>query len=243
MAMDGETHTVPAPNERLPEETAKAYAAFLCFLSLGPERTVGPAAIKCGKAEGTLRKWSERHAWMQRARDYDAMVAVQEEELKVIALRSKAVGWAERQEKLKELEWSIAEKLLAKAKALLEDPSVKWTGGDIAKALDIASKLGRLATGMETDRKELTGKDGGPVKVEVDVGPLIKRVYGERDAPPILPSAGVLGVIDVGGESEPAGLVEAAYKEKAEAPVGTPAAELTKAAADPLTLGPTVPKW
>jgi hypothetical protein len=137
---------------------------------------------------------------VRRAAEYDELAFDAERGVQAVLTKAKAVDWVRRQENLKELEWSIAEKMLAKAKSLLEDPSVKWTGGDIAKALDIASKLGRLATGMETDRKEVTGKDGGPVRVEVDVAPLIKRVYGAAPAGAI-ESGREAPVIDVVGEA------------------------------------------
>lgn len=38
----------------------------------------------------------------------------------------------------------------------------------IARLLDLASKLGRLASGLATDRTEITGEDGGPIRVELE---------------------------------------------------------------------------
>jgi hypothetical protein len=218
---------VPAPQERRPEETAKAYAAFVEYLRLGPQRSMEAAAKNLQKTLGTLRHWSERHGWVARAADYDALCVEQEMAVQEVLRKSRAVDWVKRQESLKEAEWEIAERCIEKAKDLLGRPDVRWSGGDIAKLLDVASKLARLATGMETDRRELTGKDGGPVKVEVDVAPLIKRVYGSSVASVEEPKA-----IDVPSEARELGSGGAAledpgggaYRKKAEEPEGTPAA-------------------
>jgi hypothetical protein len=173
---------VPETFEQLPEETSKAYAAFVEYLRLGPQRSMEVTAQNLQKSVGTLRHWSERHAWVARARAYDAFSVQTELELAAVALRSKAVDWARRQDKVREDEFAAAEEAIElcreKMRELRGRSVEKMTLGDIAKLLDVASKLARLSTGMETDRKEVTGKDGGPVKVEVDVAPLIKRVYG-----------------------------------------------------------------
>lgn len=180
-----------APQDRLPDESSKAYTAFVEYLKLGPQRSVEQAAKNVGKVAGTLRKWSERHGWVRRAAEYDELCAAQEREIQAVLTKDRAAEWVKRQERLKEEEFAIAERLIAKAKELLEDPRVRWSGGDIAKLLDVASKLGRLATGLETDRREITGDGGGPVKVEIDVRPLIKRVYGEVIEPEASRSIGL----------------------------------------------------
>ena len=51
------------------------------------------------------------------------------------------------------------------------------TLGDVARLLDLASKLGRLSTGLATDKTELTGPDNGPIRVEFEE--MLKKVYGE----------------------------------------------------------------
>jgi hypothetical protein len=43
--------------------------------------------------------------------------------------------------------------------------------------LELASTLGRLATGMATNKTEITGEDGGPVRVEVTLA--LEKIYGE----------------------------------------------------------------
>jgi hypothetical protein len=54
------------------------------------------------------------------------------------------------------------------------------TLGDVARLLDLASKLGRLASGMATDKTEITGDGGGPVRVEFEMA--LKKIYGAAAA-------------------------------------------------------------
>lgn len=63
------------------------------------------------------------------------------------------------------------------------------TLGDVARALDLASKLGRLASGMPTDKTEITGEDGGPIRVELSAA--LNKIYGDVvdvQATPVPPS-------------------------------------------------------
>jgi hypothetical protein len=47
---------------------------------------------------------------------------------------------------------------------------------DIARMVEVASKMGRLASGMATDKTEVSGEDGGAIKVEFALA--LKKVYG-----------------------------------------------------------------
>jgi hypothetical protein len=190
---------VPQTFEQLPTETSKAYSAFVEYLRQGSQRSVEQTAKNLGKSVGTLRPWQERNAWVTRARDYDAFCVEQERELAAVALRSKAVDWAKRQDSVRESEFAAAEEAIELCRDKMREMKLrspeKMTLGDIAKLLDVASKLARLSTGMETDRREVTGQGGGPVNVEVDVAPLIRRVYGSVGSVSEQP---VNNVIDVG---------------------------------------------
>ena len=61
-------------------------------------------------------------------------------------------------------------------KAFMEREKVYANLADIARMLEVASKLGRLASGMATDKTELTGEDGGPIRVELSAA--LEKVYG-----------------------------------------------------------------
>lgn len=43
--------------------------------------------------------------------------------------------------------------------------------------VEVASKMGRLASGMATDKTEVTGEEGGPIRVEVEAA--LDKIYGK----------------------------------------------------------------
>lgn len=59
----------------LPEETSKAYARFMAFLELGPDRSL-PKLVRALERRPSylaqLKKWSARNAWQSRAKAFDA---------------------------------------------------------------------------------------------------------------------------------------------------------------------------
>jgi hypothetical protein len=57
------------------------------------------------------------------------------------------------------------------------DGSRGATLGDVARALDVASKLGRLATGLGTDGEKRKGDELPSVRVEVSVA--LEKIYGQ----------------------------------------------------------------
>lgn len=94
--------------------------------------------------------------------------------------RVKSAQWLKRQEEHRDDEWALRGELVEAGRRQLlkfRDGTKGATLGDVARALELASKLGRLATGMATDRTEVTGEDGGPIKVELEVA--LKKIYGD----------------------------------------------------------------
>jgi hypothetical protein len=72
--------------------------------------------------------------------------------------------------------------------AFLAKPTVYANLADISRMLEVASKLGRLAAGMATDKTEVTGEDGGPLRVEFTQA--LDRVYGQTvEAEVVSPAA------------------------------------------------------
>jgi hypothetical protein len=96
------------------------------------------------------------------------------------AARGKAAEWESREQKLRETEWAMHERAIAAAKrgldAYMEREKVYANLSDIARMLEIASKLGRLATGLGTDGERR--KDGVPA-VRVEVALALEKIYGE----------------------------------------------------------------
>ena len=165
--------------EQQPQEGAKAFAAFSVYLNLGPARSLGAVAQKLTKSEQLLKRWSARFDWPSRVQAHAAHYAAVEREATEVLTRTKAAQWLTRQEEHRDEEWALRGELIVAGRAVLarfKDGVKGATLGDIARALDLASKLGRLASGMATDKTELTGEDGGPLRVELSAA--LAKVYG-----------------------------------------------------------------
>ena len=169
------------PFEQQPRESNKAFAAFSLYLSLGPQRSTREVGQKLGKSEGLMERWSRKFDWPARVAAYGAHLAIVEREAIEAAARSKAAEWSSREEKLRETEWTMHERAIAAAKrgldAYMERDKVYANLADIARMLEIASKLGRLATGLGTDGERRNGDDLPTVRVEVTVA--LEKIYGE----------------------------------------------------------------
>lgn len=169
--------------ERRERESDKAFAAFEAYLRMGSDRTVNSTAEQLKKSRKTLGDWSGKHDWASRADAYDTRMAEIEHEMTEIAVRASAPVWLERTETLRERSWATYEKCLAAAEGALarfvekgKDSSL----GEIARMLEVATKLGCLATGLAADRVAVVGGDGGPVKVEFLAA--LERAYGDAPA-------------------------------------------------------------
>jgi len=98
------------------------------------------------------------------------------------AARGKAAEWSSREQKLRETEWAMHEAAIAAAKkgldAYMDKDKVYANLADIARMLEIASKLGRLATGLDKSNGEQRDGDDLPgLRVEVTVA--LEKIYSE----------------------------------------------------------------
>ena len=172
---------MPLEFEQRPKESDKAFAAFAMYLSMGSERSLAQVGKKLGKSEGLIERWSSRYGWPERVGAYGTHLAIVEREATEAVARGKAAEWLARQEKIRDREWSMHEKCLAAAEralaSFMEREKVYANLSDIARILEVASKLGRLAAGMATDRTEVTGEDGGPIRVELSAA--LSKIYGD----------------------------------------------------------------
>lgn len=172
---------MPLPFEQQPRESAKAFAAFSLYLSLGPQRSMDAVSRKAAKSIPLLKRWSRKFDWAGRVAAHGAHLAIVEREAIEAAARGKAAEWASREQKLRETEWAMHERAIAAAKrgldAYMEREKVYANLTDIARMLEIASKLGRLATGLGTDGDRRNGDDLPTVRVEVTVA--LEKIYGE----------------------------------------------------------------
>jgi hypothetical protein len=108
-----------------------------------------------------LKRWFKQYQWRERAMQYDIM---QDRQVQVL--------WSRRRRDQREKEWELSTRLIAKAEAMLQFPLTRvskeetlangktkitiiepagWRLADIPRMLGVASKLARLASGMETE--------------------------------------------------------------------------------------------
>ena len=179
--------------ERQAKESEKAFAAFSIYLSQGQERSLAKVAAKLGRSKVMMEKWSRRWDWQGRLVAYAAHMALVEREAAEAIARVKAVDWAKRYQELREAEWQMRKELLEFAAEVLR----RWMERadrcgrpeDYARLVELASKLGHNACEKPMDlgvghRVEVTGADGGPIRVEVEAA--LKKIYGQPLAGEVL---------------------------------------------------------
>jgi hypothetical protein len=91
------------------------------------------------------------------------------------------VDWAKRYQELRQQEWQERQNLVTLAmevrKRWMEKEGRCGTLEGYARLLELASKLGRNACEVPTERTEVTGPEGGPIRVEVEAA--LKKIYGK----------------------------------------------------------------
>lgn len=147
---------------QLPEENGLWYGRFTEYLKLGYKRSV--RAVYCAErglehSQSVPQSWSDAYknfAWQARAKAYDDW-------------RRREVferGNAADTERVKKLDATI-EKLYVRVEKMLENaPEDEKFNGFLLDRLFAAMELIAKHTGGLTERREVTGKDGGPVEVE-----------------------------------------------------------------------------
>jgi hypothetical protein len=177
---------MPMEFEQLPKESDKAFAAFSLYLNMGPERSTKSVGKQLGKSAGLIERWCTKYDWPARVQAHAAHLALVERQATEAALRSKAAEWLARQSEHRDEEWRVRGELLEAGREALR----RWRANasrcgsleGIARMLELASKLGRLASGMPTDHTEVTGEVTLSVDLEWEVA--LKKVYGRPVAPP-----------------------------------------------------------
>ena len=167
--------------ERQPGETEKAFAAFNVYLNLGPHRSIAQVTKLLGKNTRRPELWSRKFHWTQRVQAYTDHLARLERETTEAMVRTKSVDWLKRQQQQREEEWDVHAELLETAREALRrwksKPERCGSLEGIARLLELASKLGRLASGLATEKTEVTGEDGNPIQIELQAA--LKKIYGD----------------------------------------------------------------
>lgn len=171
--------------EQQPRESNKAFAAFKTYLELGAQRSLVVVAEKHGKSKTMIERWSRRFDWPARVQAHAAHLAtIEREAIEGLALE-KAVDWNKVHEAVKVAEWQRHKKLIALADEMLarwEKKKAKCgTLEGIARVLELATKLGRLAAGMPTEVKEVNTTMKATIDVDWEIA--IRKAYGVKNPP------------------------------------------------------------
>ena len=172
---------MPLMFEQLPRETNKAFAAFKAYLDMGSERSLALVAANLGKSKVMMERWSRKYDWSGRVSAHAGHVAAVERAAQEATVRAEAAEWAERRKALKQREWAIHDKCIAAAErglaAFMEREKVYANLADIARILEVASKLGRMSSGLATETVEQ--KTEVDVNFRIEVETAVKKAYGE----------------------------------------------------------------
>jgi hypothetical protein len=170
--------------EKRPRESDKAFAAFSLYLSMGPERSLEAVGQKLDKSKVQMWKWSRKFDWVARVAAHSAHLARVEREATEALARGKAAEWLTRQQEQRDEEWRVRNEILELARLAIErfkeDGEKSGSLEGIARLMDLASKLGRLSSGLATAKAEVTGDGGRPMRVEFVAA--LKKIYGPAAA-------------------------------------------------------------
>jgi hypothetical protein len=164
----------------LPSNVRTLEAAFSAMLQATRGRTEDAAGNR-RKMPGRWRTWSQpsNYNWSDRAAARDAAMRQEADRTEAEEVRRTARDRAARRLAVEESEWKARDRLIALAERLLEFPletleevddepeeradgvyiirriihrPIRWSLADVGRFYELASKLGRLSTGAETDR-------------------------------------------------------------------------------------------
>ena len=185
---------MPMTFEQQPRESNKAFAAFKTYLELGAQRSLADVAEQHGKSKTMIERWSRRFDWPARVQAHAAHLALVERQAIESLAMEKAVDWSKVHEAVKVAEWQRHKKLIALADEMLarweKNKAKCGTLEGIARVLELATKLGRLAAGMPTEVKEVNTTMKATIDVDWEIA--IRKAYGVKDAP-----ANETAVVDV----------------------------------------------
>jgi len=182
---------MPLIFEQQPREGTKAFAAFKTYLELGPERSLVLVANEVGKSKTMIERWSRRFDWPARVQAHGAHLGdIERKTAEALAVQA-GTDWAQRQEQHREDEWQTRSELIALAREAIE----RWkknsarcgTLEGIARLLDLASKLGRVSSGLSLEPAEKPGEEETAFMIQIEVA--LEKIYG-----PVVQPAGVVDV-------------------------------------------------
>jgi hypothetical protein len=134
-----------------------------------------------------VERWSRRSDWPARVQAHAAHVAeLERKAIEGLALES-AIEWHKVHEAVKVAEWQRHKKLIDLADEIIarweKNKAKCGTLEGIARLLELATKLGRLAAGMPTEVKEVNTTMKATIDVDWEIA--IRKAY-QVAAPPAI---------------------------------------------------------
>lgn len=127
------------PWERQDGETPKQFEAFVAYRDMGEERSLSAVAQRLNKSKQLLGRWSAANNWVERCTDWDNEQdrIARQEQIKDI-------------KKMRQRHAQIATSMIAAAakglKEIMDKPE-EMKPNDVARLVEVASKLERLSRG------------------------------------------------------------------------------------------------
>jgi hypothetical protein len=162
------------PWDRRKGESEQAYAAFLRYRDLGEGRTLERLSEGSSQTHpkpipfGTVKDYSKRHKWVDRARAWDSYLQAERDKVAVAEARK----WERRRRQDLEAGWQQAERLIERATRMLEFPLVTKTIEDDGHTTVIQPARWRLRdaalllrTGFEIKAAVHTALDKDPAEM------------------------------------------------------------------------------
>ncbi len=171
---------MPMMFEQQPKESDKAFAAFRTYLELGAQRSLQATGDKLGKSKNMMEKWSRKFDWCTRVQAHASHLAdIERKSAEAMAVQN-GTDWAARQQQHREDEWQTRSELIALAREAIErwkkSPARCGTLEGIARLLDLASRLGRVSSGLLLEPEDKPVQEDGALLIQIDLA--IEKIYG-----------------------------------------------------------------
>ena len=174
---------IPRLWQRQPGEAPADFMAFIAYLRLKGRRSHRLVATQTGRSLGSIRRLSAKFNWRARVAAFETRLAdASQDALDLLASSSRTTADYER---LRDAEYQLAQCVLQESRRWLQlasDPRRREVSlRQVCRVIELATKLGRLATGMPTAdephrrsrREETPGYWTGPSAEEA-----LEKIYG-----------------------------------------------------------------
>lgn len=166
-------------------ETDRAWEGFLAYRALPlKERTTRQAAEQAKLPAKSCQNWGSRNNWRARAEAHDDWLAKKADQAEgqavTKAAEANAAEWARRRTALIEEEWQMGAKLMKRAAQMLDTlETERGNFRDLAKIIELASKLQRMSQGMATEILDVADESERPVVLSANLMARAHAMLGE----------------------------------------------------------------